>query len=269
MTKKPERSEGRRRAGVLARRQVRLLQPGRHAGQGLRVQQGPERADLRHPAARPRDRRHRELVDRAPAARCGRRRRPTASRWRSCAASSTRRRSTCMDLESGARDAALRRPRARPAGDLGDPRRLPGDGWTPDSRVAGVLGAAASSTASTSRRARRREIPFHVRTTRAGRRRRCASRVEVAPAKFPVKMLRWVEVSPEGDRVVYQALGHLWMRDLPDGTPRRLTRAERPLRAVPRPSRATASRSSTPPGTTTSSAACASSPASGGDGRDA
>ena len=28
---------------------------------------------------------------------------------------------------------------------------------------------------------------------------------------------------PKGDRVVYQALGHLWIRDLPDGTPRRLT----------------------------------------------
>ena len=36
-------------------------------------------------------------------------------------------------------------------------------------------------------------------------------------------MLRWVQVSPDGDQVVYQALGHIWMRPLPDGTPRRLT----------------------------------------------
>jgi imidazolonepropionase-like amidohydrolase/Tol biopolymer transport system component len=67
------------------------------------------------------------------------------------------------------------------------------------------------------------DIPFHVRTTR-----RVAQAlrypVEVAPKTFGTKMLRWVSVSPKGDRVVYQALGHLWTRDLPNGTPRRLTR---------------------------------------------
>src|SRR5262249_18280999 len=66
-------------------------------------------------------------------------------------------------------------------------------------------------------------IPFHVHTTRRVTE---ALRfpVNVAPESFDVKMLRWVEVAPQGDRVVYQALGHLWIRDLPNGTPRRLTR---------------------------------------------
>jgi imidazolonepropionase-like amidohydrolase/Tol biopolymer transport system component len=66
-------------------------------------------------------------------------------------------------------------------------------------------------------------IPFHVKTTRKVF---DAVRVpiEVAPANFDVKMLRWVEVSPNGRQVVYQALGSLWIRDLPSGTPRRLTR---------------------------------------------
>src|SRR4029079_6831096 len=66
-------------------------------------------------------------------------------------------------------------------------------------------------------------IPFHVRTTRQVT---AALRFpqEVAPKTFETKMLRWVEVSPKGDRVVYQALGHLWIRNLPDGTPRRLTK---------------------------------------------
>jgi hypothetical protein len=32
-----------------------------------------------------------------------------------------------------------------------------------------------------------------------------------------------VQVSPQGDRVLFQALGYLWVRDLPDGEPRRLT----------------------------------------------
>ncbi len=61
MTKRPDRAEGRRRAGVLARRPLPLLQPGRHAGADLPVQQGPQRRDLRDRAARPRDRAHRPL----------------------------------------------------------------------------------------------------------------------------------------------------------------------------------------------------------------
>lgn len=67
------------------------------------------------------------------------------------------------------------------------------------------------------------EIPFHVASTRKVAK---ALRfpVEVAPNSFPVKMLQWVQVSPNGQQVVYQALGHLYVRDLRRGTPRRLTR---------------------------------------------
>ena len=69
------------------------------------------------------------------------------------------------------------------------------------------------------------EIPFHVKQTHKMIE---ALRfpVDVAPETFDVKMLRWVQVSPAGDRVIYQALGHLWVRDLPDGSPRRLTGQE-------------------------------------------
>ncbi len=67
-----------------------------------------------------------------------------------------------------------------------------------------------------------REIPFRVRSTRTITK---ALRfpVEVAPDTFQPKMLRWVQVSPKGDKVVFQTLGHLYIRNLPDGTPRRLT----------------------------------------------
>lgn len=67
------------------------------------------------------------------------------------------------------------------------------------------------------------DIPFHVQSTRSVAE---AVRVpiNVAPDQFPVKMLRWVAVSPNGGQVVYQALGHVYIRDLPNGTPRRLTR---------------------------------------------
>ena len=65
-------------------------------------------------------------------------------------------------------------------------------------------------------------IPFRVTDTRSVQ---AAIRfqVDVAPDEFDVKALRWVRVSPSGDRVVYQALGHLYVKELPDGEPRRLT----------------------------------------------
>ncbi len=68
-----------------------------------------------------------------------------------------------------------------------------------------------------------REIPFHVKDTREVRK---ALRFDtaVAPEKFDVHQLRWVNVSPQGDRVVYSALGYLYVRDLPNGTPQRLTK---------------------------------------------
>jgi len=93
--------------------------------------------------------------------------------------------------------------------------------WTPDSRsiVFWSGGKIRSIDAATKAV---REIPFRVRATRKVTR---ALRVpiEVAPEKFDVRMLRWVQVSPAGDRVAYSALGHLYVRDLPDGAPRRLT----------------------------------------------
>jgi Tol biopolymer transport system component/imidazolonepropionase-like amidohydrolase len=46
---------------------------------------------------------------------------------------------------------------------------------------------------------------------------------QVAPEKFAVKMLRWVQTSPDGKSVVFQALGHLYIKPLPNGEPRRLT----------------------------------------------
>ena len=69
-----------------------------------------------------------------------------------------------------------------------------------------------------------KEIPFHVQDTREV----CAavrSETPVAPEQFDVHQLRWVNVSPQGDMVIYSALGHLYARNLPDGKPQRLTKA--------------------------------------------
>ncbi len=65
-------------------------------------------------------------------------------------------------------------------------------------------------------------IPFHVKTSR-----RVAEAVRfpqvVAPPQLDVKMTRWVQASPKGDRVVFEALGRLWVKGLPNGAAKRLT----------------------------------------------
>ena len=47
--------------------------------------------------------------------------------------------------------------------------------------------------------------------------------VDVAPAATPIRMLRWAQHSPDGSKVVFQALGHLYVKDLDSGTQTRLT----------------------------------------------
>jgi len=76
------------------------------------------------------------------------------------------------------------------------------------------------------------DIPFHVK---GERKIMPAVRVpiEVGPAEFDVKMLRGVTVSPQGDAVAYSALGHVFMRPLPQGEPRRLTKDEKHFEFMP------------------------------------
>lgn len=100
----------------------------------------------------------------------------------------------------------------------------PGYDWTPDGRAL-VIWAQGKLWRVDARTGQAAPIPFQARVrhriTDAVR-----SPVQVAPDRFDVRMLRWVNVSPDGRRVVYSALGNLWVRDLPSGTPRRLTRDE-------------------------------------------
>jgi imidazolonepropionase-like amidohydrolase/Tol biopolymer transport system component len=98
----------------------------------------------------------------------------------------------------------------------------PAMAWTPDSRsIVFWAGGKIRRIDAGSRQVA--EIPFHVRSSRTLTE---AVRfpIEVAPEKLETKMLRWVQVAPGGERAVYQALGHLWIKDLPNGAPRRLTR---------------------------------------------
>ena len=93
--------------------------------------------------------------------------------------------------------------------------------WTPDGKhiVAWAKGQIRKIDVATSEAT---TIPFHIQDTREVVE-SLRFPVAAAPDEFDVRMLRWVEVSPQGDQVVYQALGHLYVRDLPSGEPRRLT----------------------------------------------
>ena len=97
----------------------------------------------------------------------------------------------------------------------------PGVRVAPRGRGDRRLGAGQDLARRRLRRARR-EIPFHVKDTREVRK-AVRFATAVAPDTFDVRQLRWATVFPAGDRVVYSALGYLYVKDLPDGTPRRLT----------------------------------------------
>lgn len=98
----------------------------------------------------------------------------------------------------------------------------PGMEWTPDNRSI-VFWAKGGIKRIDVASKQVGDIPFHVTGTR---RIEDAVRfaVDVAPKTFETKMLRFAEVSPRGDKVVFETLGHLWIRDLAGGPPRRLTR---------------------------------------------
>jgi imidazolonepropionase-like amidohydrolase/Tol biopolymer transport system component len=93
--------------------------------------------------------------------------------------------------------------------------------WTPDD-VAIVLWAGGKLRKLDVASKAVSDIPFRVKDTRTVS---DAVRfpIEVAPNSVSVKMLRFVEVAPTGDKVLFQALGRVWIRDLPEGKPRRLT----------------------------------------------
>jgi Tol biopolymer transport system component/imidazolonepropionase-like amidohydrolase len=48
--------------------------------------------------------------------------------------------------------------------------------------------------------------------------------VDVAPDQFDVKMIRWAQKSPNGQNIIYQALGKLYVKNLKSGKVKRLTK---------------------------------------------
>ena len=98
----------------------------------------------------------------------------------------------------------------------------PNISWTPDS--SSLIFWAGGNLYNLDRATQvAKQIPFKVKTRKSMRK---AVQVEVDPATptFDTKMLRWVQVRPDGQQLVFQALGQLYTQDLPKGKAKRLTK---------------------------------------------
>ncbi len=94
--------------------------------------------------------------------------------------------------------------------------------WTPDSKsvvfwAGGGIKRIDIATRGVS------DIPFHVRDAR-GSIAPPRFEVAVAPDEVHARMIRFATVSPDGKRVVFEAFGRLWLRDVAGGTAKSLTR---------------------------------------------
>jgi Tol biopolymer transport system component/imidazolonepropionase-like amidohydrolase len=98
---------------------------------------------------------------------------------------------------------------------------LPGYAWSRDSRAI-VIATGGKLRRIDVASGQLADVPFTARVERK------ISAQAYAPFRIDetkpldVKFLRWPAVSPDGARVLFQAVGRLWLMDLPNGTPRAL-----------------------------------------------
>ncbi|NVB41151.1 PD40 domain-containing protein [Pseudenhygromyxa sp. WMMC2535] len=107
--------------------------------------------------------------------------------------------------------------------------------WTPDNQGI-VFWAGGKLHRVSAEGGEAAEIPFHVQASRrVGEALRYA--VDVAPEQIDVKVLRWPQLTPDGSKLIYQALGKLYVRDMQSGAVRRLTSQDEHLEYYPSVSR--------------------------------
>lgn len=98
----------------------------------------------------------------------------------------------------------------------------PSMAWTPDNASV-VFWAAGKIRRVDIKTGNDAVIPFHVTDTREVLE-PLRFDIEVHPERFHTKMLRWVSLSPDGSQALYQAVGHLYLRDMKSDKVRRVTR---------------------------------------------
>lgn len=125
------------------------------------------------------------------------------------------------DLKSGVETevyAGLDRDLQETNGEYGNTAQF---AWTPDDkRIVFWSGGQFHNIDVTSKKIKL--VPMHVKVekkiTEA-----LKFAVDVAPDNFKVKMARWTQVSPDGKTAMFQALGHIYLRDMKSGKAKRLT----------------------------------------------
>lgn len=125
------------------------------------------------------------------------------------------------DLHTGAEHVAMDPIEVDMAEGMKVSRDLPGYSWAKDSKsVVIAQGGKIRRLDVTSGRVT--TIPFtaHVHRTISEM---ADSPLQIADGPLTVKFPRWATASPDGRRLVFQAVGRIWLMDLPDGTPRRIT----------------------------------------------
>lgn len=96
--------------------------------------------------------------------------------------------------------------------------------WFPDNRSIAVWAGGKLRRIDTATNAVA-DIPFHLTA-----RHRITDPVRIEtnlePDHFTVRAVRQLAASPDGGTALFEALGHLWRKSLPDGAPARLTKGE-------------------------------------------
>jgi imidazolonepropionase-like amidohydrolase/Tol biopolymer transport system component len=98
----------------------------------------------------------------------------------------------------------------------------PNIAWTPDGKSL-VFWAGGGIKRLEVASKQLQDIPFHVTGTRTSIAPPLFP-VDVAPDQVQARMVRFATVSPDGQRVVYESFGRLWIRNVSGGTARALTR---------------------------------------------
>lgn len=111
-------------------------------------------------------------------------------------------------------------------------RVLPGYSWSADGRSI-VISQGGRVRRLHVESGRVETIPFTARVQRTlSEQARGSHRLSDGPLQ--VRFARWQTASPDGTRLLFQAVGRIWVMELPDGEPRRLTAASfEPLEYAP------------------------------------